>query len=245
MWSVAAESVFFALRVEDDDVGVGAGRDRALAREQAEDLRRRRRRELDEAVGEIRPVARRRRRPGSCASRRPARRWGSSRSRPCPAPSAPSCRTGSGRSRPPAGRCTQAAPQRVLVRLVAQRRAHDVLRALEVRAPRSCRRRGTGTAGRFRRTPAARVARLGHHLERVGRRQVDDVDRARRRFRRARCARCVASRLRRAPAASARGTSARSCPRASAALDEHVDDAAVLGVHADECRRSRRSAAAP
>src|SRR5712692_3811724 len=39
-----------AVRIEDDDVGVGAGRDRALARKESEDLRGRRRRQLDEPV---------------------------------------------------------------------------------------------------------------------------------------------------------------------------------------------------
>src|SRR6185369_4835397 len=38
------------VRVEDHDVGVGADGDRALAREESEDLRCRRRRDLDEAV---------------------------------------------------------------------------------------------------------------------------------------------------------------------------------------------------
>ena len=102
---------------------------------------------------------------------------GSSRSRPCRAPSAPSCRTGSGRSRPPADRgmrrprhrcscmrlgrsgglITYLAPSKpgLLVVVVGQ---EQVLRA------------GLGEG----RQPA--VARLGDHLERLGRREVHDVD---------------------------------------------------------------------
>ncbi len=45
------------LRVEDDDVGVGADRDRPLARVEAEELRRARRQQLDHAVERDAPVA--------------------------------------------------------------------------------------------------------------------------------------------------------------------------------------------
>jgi hypothetical protein len=90
--------------IEHDDVGVRAGRYRAFAWKEAEDLRGRCGGELDKAVqGDPGRRARRRRRPGSSASRCRGRRSGSSRSRSRRA-AFPSCRTGSDRWTHTAGR---------------------------------------------------------------------------------------------------------------------------------------------
>ena len=93
-----------AVRVVDDDVGVGAGLDDALRAVEPEHARRRRGGDLDPAlegdlagddalVEQVHPVLDRADAVGDgCGSRR------------CRAPSGPSCRTGSGRSRPSGGR---------------------------------------------------------------------------------------------------------------------------------------------
>ena len=122
------------VRVVDDDVGVGARGDGALLRVQAEHPGR-------GGAGDLDPAAAarcaRRRRPGGAGpsgSRRPAGRWGSSRSRRGPAPSGPRSRTGSGRWRRPGGRWS-AGPCHSAAWCSLGRsgvRAH-VLRALEVR----------------------------------------------------------------------------------------------------------------
>ena len=94
-----------AVRVVDDDVGVGAGLDDALLAVQAEHARRGGRGELDPALE--RDLAGRRR-PGTCRSMRCSIRADAVRDLAEVAEPelllAPSCRTGSGRSRPSAGR---------------------------------------------------------------------------------------------------------------------------------------------
>ena len=71
----------------------------------------------------------------------------------------------------------QAAPQLILLRPVAQRRAHHVLRAAEVRLLVVVVRQEQVLRTGFGERRQAAVARFGDHLERLGRRQVDDVDR--------------------------------------------------------------------
>ena len=105
MWSVFLRAARALVRIPHDDVGVGAdARCVPFLRIQAEDLRRRGRRDLDEAVHRDLALRARLPRAGAGASRRPACRSGSSRSRRGRAPSGPSCRTGSDRSRRPGGR---------------------------------------------------------------------------------------------------------------------------------------------
>ena len=134
MWWVATPMRVLPVRVVEHDVGVRAGRDDALARVQPEHPGRRGRRSSRPSAP---ATACRRRRPGRSGrpgARRCRCRWGSWRSRRCPAPSGPSCRTGSGRwtrsarslvRRP----CHRSAPVRLV--LAAQRRRADPLGALE------------------------------------------------------------------------------------------------------------------
>ena len=125
----------------------------------------------------------------------------------------------------------QPAPQPVLRLLRTQRRAHDVLRALEagllvvVVREEQVLRAGLGV----RRQSA--VARLGDHLERLCRGQVHDVDRHVRHLGQrdgaVRGLRLGACRPRQ------RVVFGRGLAFGQRLLHQHVDDAAVLGVHAD------------
>ena len=167
------------LGVEDDDVRVGADRDRALARVEAEQLRGVRREQLDHAVERDPAVAHAELRGSSAAgSRARARRSGSSRSRPCRSPSARPTRTRSGRSRSPTGR--RCAP-RSRARPGSPSRAAAACRRTS--RPRSSAARGTcsrrrSTACRSRPRRSSRLlARARDRLDRLAARDVDDVER--------------------------------------------------------------------
>ena len=138
----------------------------------------------------------------------------------------------------------QPLPERVLVPLLAQRRRHHVLGALEARAARSRRRRGTGTAGRSRRRRAGPC------------RAPASPSRARPSTRGGRCRSGTPAISASAIARPVASPSARVGPRervvlgrllapAQRLLHQRVDDAAVLGVHADEPAVLARLAAAP
>src|SRR5262245_53944911 len=123
-----------AVGIENDDVGVGAWRDRALLREQAEDLRRRRGRQLDEAVQRDAPFAH-----AAVVDQAHACLDAGRAVRDLREIVAAELFLLLHAERAVIGGDAlqivegQAAPQFLLLRLLPQRRAHDVLRAREVR----------------------------------------------------------------------------------------------------------------
>ena len=130
-------------------------------------------------------------------------------------------------------------PERVLVPLLAQRRRHHVLRALEALALVVVVGKEQVLRAGFRVGGQAHVARLPDLLERVGARQVDDVDRhAGHLGERDGAAGGLAFGARRP---RQRVVLRRRLALPQRFLDQRVDHAAVLGVHADRGRRSRGS----
>ena len=127
----------------------------------------------------------------------------------------------------------QPLPERVLVPLLAQRRRHHVLRALEAGplvvlvGEEEVLRAGLGVGGQ------AHVARLLHLLQRVRAGEVDDVDGHARHLGQ-RDARGPWPRPRRASGRVSAWYLGAVCALAQRLLHQRVDDAAVLGVHADE-----------
>ena len=172
-------------RVVDDDVGVGAGRD---ARPCAGTGRTSARAWWSTTRPSARGSARRPRplgRSGPCGARHCRCRWGSWRSCRAPAPSGPSCRTGSGRWRRRRGRWC-AAPAtgpsgatRAWTAAASSRRSSapskpgraEVVLEVEVEVLRA----GLGE------DVGAGVAGGGDLVQRLGRREVHDVERAARR----------------------------------------------------------------
>ena len=126
----------------------------------------------------------------------------------------------------------QAAPQLILLRVVAERRAHDVLRPAEARLLVVVVRQEQILRAGFREGRQAAVARVRDHLERLGRREMDDVhrhvgdfgerDRTMGRLR-------FGARRARQRVEFRRGLPFRERP-----LDQDVDGAAVLRVHQDQ-----------
>ena len=165
------------LRIEDDDVGVGARRDRAFLREHAEDLRGRRRGQLDESIHRdlagphAAVVDQAHARLDARRAVRDLREVGLAEMLLFHAERAV---IGGDRLEIVA---RESAPQSILRRLVAQRRAHHVLRSFEARLFVVVVRQEQILRTGFRERRQSAIARFGHHLERFGGGEVDDVDR--------------------------------------------------------------------
>ena len=227
--------------IEDDEVGVRAGRDRALARVEPEHLRRRRRADLDPPVQRVRPWRQRRRRSAPCGARRRARRWGSCGSHPGRAPSGTS-RTGSGRWRRPAGRwCAARATGRLWCSLARSGGEHTYLAPSKSGRCEVVEVEEEVLRARLGEHVPALVAGRRHLVEGLGRRQVHDVEGH---------AGDVGEHggtlhrlgLEHRRAGQTSGTRGRWAP-VDRLLAQHVDGDAVLGVHHDQPAVDRRTAA--
>src|ERR1039457_3838360 len=175
-----------AVRVEDDEVGVRAGGDRPLLREEPEDLRGRSGGQLEEAVhGDAIPD------DPAVVQEGHARLDAGGAVRDLREVALAELLLLLHAERAVVGRHglqvvhAEAAPQRFLVALCAERRRHDVLRALEPRLLVVVIREEEVLRTRFGVHGQAAVARLGDLLEGLGGREVDDVERYARHFREA------------------------------------------------------------
>ena len=132
----------------------------------------------------------------------------------------------------------QSGPEFLLVPLLAQRRREDVFGALESRYVEIVQRKVQVLRAGLRVGRQAAVAGLAHFLQRLVAGQVHDVDRRARHFRER--------------DGAARGLGLGGCGSRQGVvfrrrlafgqrvLDDHIDGAAVLGVHANQRLRSRR-----
>ena len=232
MWCVAAENTCFGVRVVDHDVGVGARRDRALARVEPEHPRRRGAGDLDPAppgdvalqhagVQQVHPVL---------DARQPVRDLGEVAQAQLLLPLEAERAVVGGDHREVVG--AQPPPQRGLVLLGAQRRRADVLGALEARPREVVGGQEEVLRARLGERVVALVAGLRDLRQRLLRRQVHDVDRRVRHLRE--LDRPVGGLGLQQFVAHDAVVARVGLAAGERLLDEHVDHDAVLGVHEDQ-----------